>query len=64
MHCSLATVILFDIATNLTKLSMLALIYKLMLACESRMRYVAIGLSIFVACDSMVFVLVTIFQCR
>lgn len=60
----MATQILFDIATSLTKLSMLALMYRLMTASQSRMRYVAIALALIIAANCFIFVVVTVFQCR
>ena len=63
MH-SLANQILFDLATSLTKLSMLALIYRLTVAGESRTRYLVIAVAVVVTGGLIVFVLVTIFQCR
>jgi len=43
---------------------MLALIYRLTTASQSRVRYIVMGLAVVISVDSMVFVLVTIFQCR
>ena len=51
-------------ATALTKLSVLALLYRLTAAGESRMRYVVIGLDVVVACASVAFAMIKIFQCR
>jgi len=60
----LANQILFDLATNLTKLSMLALIYRLTVAGESRTRYLVLVVAVIVTAGLIVFVLVTVFQCR
>ena len=56
--------LLFDMATGLTKLSMLALIYRVTVAGSSRMRYAVVGLDSVVACASVAFIIVKIFQCR
>ena len=56
--------ILFDMAAGLTKLSMLALIYRVTAAGESRMRYAVVGLDVTIVCASIAFIVVKIFQCR
>jgi hypothetical protein len=55
---------LFDIATSLTKLSMLSLIYRVVSVEKSRYRYVPLTLAAIVFTDSLIFLFVTMFQCR
>jgi hypothetical protein len=61
---SLAKHCLFDLGTTLTKLSMLSLIYRLTAASASRMRHVVTIVAVIVAAGGLVFIIVTIFQCR
>lgn len=61
---SLANQLLFDLATSLTKLSMLALIYRVVSADKSRYRYVVLALAAVVTTDSMIFFFITTFQCQ
>ncbi|KAJ9154891.1 Integral membrane protein [Pleurostoma richardsiae] len=63
LKLSLATQVLFDVATTLTKLSMLTLIFKIMAAGQSRMRHAVLILAILIALDGFIFIFVTIFQC-
>ncbi|KAJ2893927.1 hypothetical protein MKZ38_008077 [Zalerion maritima] len=61
---SLASQSLFDVATSLTKLSMLAMLYRLACASKSRMRFVVLGMMIFVTLSGILFVPILIFQCK
>lgn len=61
---SLANQLLFDVATSLTKLSMLSLIYRVVSAENSRYRYVVLGLAAVVLTDGLIFFFITVFQCR
>lgn len=56
--------LLFDLATTLTKLSMLALIYRLVSVSESRYRYLVISVIGLVSFDGIIFFILVIFQCR
>ncbi|KAL1875225.1 hypothetical protein Daus18300_003296 [Diaporthe australafricana] len=64
LQFSLANQLLFDLATSLTKLSMLALIYRVVSADKSRYRYVVLALAAIVTADSLIFFFITTFQCR
>ncbi|KAK6864777.1 hypothetical protein PG990_005785 [Apiospora arundinis] len=65
LKTSLATLILFDIATSLTKLSMLAMLYKLTSASgDKNMNIVILGLSALISLNAFIFIFVTVFQCR
>lgn len=55
---------MFDLSTNLTKLSMLALIYRIVSVKNSRYRYVVLVLAVLVALDGILFFFITTFQCR
>lgn len=61
---SLANQLLFDVATSLTKLSMLSLIYRVVSVEKSRYRYVVLALAAVVMTDGLIFFFVTTFQCR
>lgn len=61
---SLANQLLFDVATSLTKLSMLSLIYRVVSADRSRYRYVVLALAAVVFTDSLIFFFITVFQCQ
>ncbi|CZR65357.1 related to L-fucose permease [Phialocephala subalpina] len=60
----LAMEVLFGVATTLTKVSMLALIYRIMAKGASRLAKVAIGAMVLVAAQGTAFCFVVIFQCR
>ncbi|KKY38194.1 putative integral membrane protein [Diaporthe ampelina] len=64
LQFSLANQLLFDLATSLTKLSMLSLIYRVVSADKSRYRYVVLALAAVVLSDGMIFFFITTFQCR
>ncbi|KAK2605492.1 hypothetical protein N8I77_008325 [Diaporthe amygdali] len=64
LQISLANQLLFDLATSLTKLSMLALIYRVVSADNSRYRYVVLALATVVLTDGLIFFFITTFQCR
>ncbi|POS70804.1 integral membrane protein [Diaporthe helianthi] len=61
---SLSNQLLFDVATTLTKLSMLSLIYRVVSVEKSRYRYVVQALAAVVLTDGLIFFFVTTFQCR
>lgn len=61
---SLVVQVVFDVATSLTKLSMLALIYRVVTAGLSSMRYFVIIFAGVIAVNCLLFVFITIFQCR
>ncbi|KAI1844564.1 hypothetical protein JX265_001549 [Neoarthrinium moseri] len=63
LKMSVASFCLFDLASNLTKLSTLAMLYRLIRPTKSRMKIVVIAACILVTCSSLVFVFVVIFQC-
>ncbi|KAI1337741.1 integral membrane protein [Xylariaceae sp. FL0016] len=61
----LVTLILFDVATGLTKLSMLAMIYRLTSASHAKAKSrTVLVLAVIIGIDSFVFIIVEIFQCR
>ncbi|CAK7220394.1 hypothetical protein SBRCBS47491_004174 [Sporothrix bragantina] len=65
LKLTLAMQVLFDGATNLTKLSMLALFVRITLASgQYRARRMALCLSGIVTASAIVFLLVDVFQCR
>ncbi|KAK7703092.1 hypothetical protein SLS64_009363 [Diaporthe eres] len=64
LQFSLANQLLFDVATTLTKLSMLSLIYRVVSADKSRYRYVVLALAAVVLTDGLIFFFITTFQCR
>ncbi|KAK7923985.1 hypothetical protein PG985_006039 [Apiospora marii] len=65
LKTSLATLILFDAATSLTKLSMLAMLYKLTSASADRkMNIVIMALAALISVNAFIFVIVEVFQCR
>lgn len=55
---------MFDLSTNLTKLSMLSLIYRVVSVNNSRYRYLVILLAAVVALDGTLFFFIAMFQCR
>ncbi|KAK0736868.1 hypothetical protein B0T21DRAFT_275393, partial [Apiosordaria backusii] len=63
LQVGLVEQILFALATGFTKLSILALIYRVTASSTGRTKHVVLVLSGVVALDTLVFVLVTIFQC-
>ncbi|KAK1768473.1 hypothetical protein QBC33DRAFT_557930 [Phialemonium atrogriseum] len=63
LQLSLVVQILFDIATSLTKLSMLALIYRVVRAGLSTMRYFIVFFACIVGLNCLLFVFITLFQC-
>ena len=57
--------ILFDAATSLSKLSMLAMLYKLTSASADRkMNIVIMALAVLISLNAFIFVTVEVFQCR
>ncbi|KAI1494814.1 hypothetical protein F5X96DRAFT_466158 [Biscogniauxia mediterranea] len=65
LQISLLTVILFDLSTNLIKLSMLAMIFRLAAASnDKRTRIFVLVLSFVIAMNCFIFVIIVIFQCR
>ncbi|CAP68635.1 uncharacterized protein PODANS_7_6060 [Podospora anserina S mat+] len=63
LQVGLAEQILFALATGFTKLSILALLYRVAACSRGRTKHVVFVLSGVVTLDTIVFVLVTIFQC-
>lgn len=61
---SLASQLLFALATTLTKLSMLSLIYRVVSADNSRYKHYVTAVSAVVALDGLIFIFIVIFQCR
>ena len=59
----LSSQILHYLATSLTKLSILALVYQIVAAGKSRTRYAVVALSFIITADAFTFVVVDIFQC-
>lgn len=64
LKSGLASYVLFDLATSLTKLSMLALIYRLACSASKTLRYIVIGLMVFIVSNCVCFLLVMLLQCR
>ncbi|KAK4200476.1 hypothetical protein QBC40DRAFT_339826 [Triangularia verruculosa] len=63
LQVGLVEQILFALATGLTKLSVLALVYRVVDCSTGRTKHVVLVLSGIVSLDTTVFVFVTIFQC-
>ncbi|OIW33761.1 hypothetical protein CONLIGDRAFT_677512 [Coniochaeta ligniaria NRRL 30616] len=63
LQVGLATQVLFDIATTLTKLSMLALIYRIAAAGASRMRFFVTIFASLIGLNGLLFVFITMLQC-
>ncbi|KAI1854904.1 hypothetical protein JX265_002543 [Neoarthrinium moseri] len=65
LQFSLAELILFDLSTTTTKLSMLAMIYRLTSSANNRAMNITVQvLAAIVAVNGFTFILVVIFQCR
>ncbi|KAK1987201.1 integral membrane protein [Colletotrichum cereale] len=64
LQFSLACQILFDLATSFTKLSMLALIYRIASAASNKLRTLVMALQVFISVNCIVFMLVSMLQCR
>lgn len=64
LQASLASQLLFDVSTTLTKLSILALIWRVVSVQEGSHKYVVLIVAITVAVDGLAFFFVTLFQCR
>jgi hypothetical protein len=60
----LATEVIFGVATTLTKVSMLALIYRIMVKSSGRLSKVVIGAIILVVAQGTAFCFAIIFECR
>ncbi|KAK1599162.1 uncharacterized protein LY79DRAFT_665681 [Colletotrichum navitas] len=60
----LASQILFDLATSFTKLSMLALVYRIACAASNKLRILVMTLQIIISVNCIVFMLVSMLQCR
>ncbi|CAN8096919.1 unnamed protein product [Discula destructiva] len=63
LQASLASQLLFGLSTSLTKLSMLALIWRVVSVDGTSYRYVVIAVAIIVSLDGFIFFFVTLFQC-
>jgi hypothetical protein len=61
---SLSSQIIFDVSTSLTKLSMLALLYRFAKAAESRMKLWVKVVGGIISLNCILFVFITVFQCR
>lgn len=61
---SLASQLMFDLSTTLTKLSMLALVWRVVSFDHGRYKYAVLVVAAIVAIDGIVFFFVAIFQCR
>ncbi|KAH9903640.1 hypothetical protein F4778DRAFT_790696 [Xylariomycetidae sp. FL2044] len=62
---SMVETILFDLATSLTKLSMLAIVYRIDTASKNmRMKTFVLALATVISLNGFLFIIVTIFQCR
>lgn len=55
---------MFDLSTSLTKLSMLALVWRVVSVDQGRYKYAVMLLAIIVGLDAAVFFFITVFQCR
>ncbi|KAF9877333.1 integral membrane protein [Colletotrichum karsti] len=64
LQMGLASQILFDLATTFTKLSMLALIYRIAHEASRKFSLLVIGLEAFIAMNGIIFMLVAMLQCR
>ncbi|KZL68360.1 integral membrane protein [Colletotrichum tofieldiae] len=64
LQIGLASQILFDLATSFTKLSMLALMYRIACAASNKLRVLVIALQVFISVNCIVFMLVAMLQCR
>lgn len=64
LQMGLASQILFDLATSFTKLSMLALIYRIAHEASRNFCLLVIGLEVLIAVNGVVFMLVAMLQCR
>ncbi|KAK3944583.1 hypothetical protein QBC46DRAFT_337272 [Diplogelasinospora grovesii] len=63
LQAGLTVQILFAIAAAFTKLSVLALVYRITAAAATRTRYLVAAVALIVALDTLVFIFVSIFQC-
>ncbi|KZL69063.1 integral membrane protein [Colletotrichum incanum] len=64
LQIGLASQILFDLATSFTKLSTLALMYRIACAASNKLRVLVMALQIFISVNCIVFMLVAMLQCR
>ncbi|KAK2011116.1 integral membrane protein [Colletotrichum eremochloae] len=64
LQFGLACQILFDLATSFTKLSMLALMYRIACAASNKLRILVMTLQVFISVNCIVFMLVAMLQCR
>lgn len=55
---------MFDLSTTLTKLSMLALVWRVVSFDHGRYKYAVLVVAAIVAIDGIVFFFVAMFQCR
>ncbi|KAF3770175.1 hypothetical protein M406DRAFT_232296, partial [Cryphonectria parasitica EP155] len=62
LQLSLASQLLFDLSTTLTKLSMLSLIYRVVSIDNSRYRYIVIAVAAFVSLDGLIFFILVTFH--
>ncbi|KXH27128.1 integral membrane protein [Colletotrichum nymphaeae SA-01] len=64
LQIGLASQILFDLATSFTKLSMLALMYRIACAASNKLRVLVVALQVLISVNCIVFMLVAMLQCR
>ncbi|TEA09985.1 hypothetical protein C8034_v011117 [Colletotrichum sidae] len=64
LQMGLASQILFDLATTFTKLSMLALIYRIAHEASYKFCILVIGLGVFIGINGVIFMVVAMLQCR
>ncbi|KAK1999935.1 integral membrane protein [Colletotrichum falcatum] len=64
LQIGLASQILFDLATSFTKLSMLALMYRIACAASNKLRILVMTLQVLISVNCIVFMLVSMLQCR
>ncbi|OHE90602.1 integral membrane protein [Colletotrichum orchidophilum] len=64
LQIGLAGQILFDLATSFTKLSMLALMYRIACTASNKLRLLVVVLQVLISVNCIVFMLVAMLQCR
>ncbi|KAJ3957496.1 hypothetical protein N0V92_005927 [Colletotrichum tropicale] len=64
LQMGLASQILFDLTTSFTKLSMLALVYRIAHEASRKFSLLVIGLGVFISINCVVFMMVAMLQCR
>jgi hypothetical protein len=64
LSCRISNFVLFDLATVFTKLSMLALVYRLCSSNSKTIQRIVIGLAILITTNGIIFLIVIFLQCR